>query len=314
MDATHLVREWIVATARPLDIVDPSAPLTDLRPLGEITGEATVVGIGTSIRTAHEPSVLMHRILRFLVEEMGFRSVLLEGDETKSAELAGYIRTGRGDPREMLTDARVFWRNEEILGVLRWLRSYNETHPADPVRLVAAGEPQDASWQESLSAIERHLAEGVIEWQERTGDKIVYWGGIAHTGVGSRRLVTQHTSLERQRNAGSYLRERFGAGYRSVGVTFGNGTVPYEVPAPPADYAEHNLLTADLPPYLLDLHAEAPGPVRAWLDAPTKTRLIGPNYDPANDAVYHLSGQALAEWFDAVVHIPTVTPQWTLTG
>ncbi|MCP2236968.1 erythromycin esterase [Prauserella halophila] len=312
MDDSQLIREWIAATARTLDTVEPSASLTDLRPLSTITADATVVGIGTSTRSAHEPSTVMHRILRFLVEENGFRSVLLEGDETKSSELAEFVSTGRGDAREILAEARSFWRTEEILGVLEWLRSYNEAHPADPVRLVEATEPADTSWQDSLSTIERHLAESVIEWHERTGDRIVYWGGLAHTVVGPRRLVTQSTSVERQRNAGSYLREHFGADYRSIGVTFGNGTMPHEVPDPPEDYAEHTLSAAGLAPYVLDLHAVAPAPVRAWLSTPTKTRLIGPSYDPANDAAYHLSGQSLDEWFDAVAHIPTVTPQRTL--
>lgn len=179
---------------------------------------------------------------------------------------------------------------------------------------MEADDPHGAPGQGDLSTIEQHLATTVVRWHERTGDAIVYWGGIAHTAVGSQRVVTQHTDRETQWNAGSRLRERFGDAYRSIGITFHHGTVHHgagvlEVPAPPVDYAEHALSAAGLPPYLLDLRAAAPEPVRRWLDAPTRTRLIGPRYDPDNDASYHLSGQSPAEWFDAVVHIPTVTPQ-----
>ncbi|GAA2253955.1 hypothetical protein GCM10010232_48580 [Streptomyces amakusaensis] len=60
--------------------------------------------------------------------------------------------------------------------------------------------------------------------------------------------------------------------------------------------------------YLLDLRAEAPAPVRAWPDAPTRTRLVGPDYDPAADADHRLSGGSLGDWFDAVLHTRRVTP------
>ncbi|MER7080644.1 erythromycin esterase family protein, partial [Saccharopolyspora kobensis] len=58
----------------------------------------------------------------------------------------------------------------------------------------------------------------------------------------------------------------------------------------------------------LDLRADGPAPVRDWLDAPAKTRLIGPEYDAADDAAHHLSGGSLAGWFDAVIHAQEITP------
>src|SRR5438067_13934466 len=106
------VQDWISKTSFVLEGAGPAGPLTDLEPLREIVGDATVVALGSSTRTAHEPAVVSHRILRFLVEHLGFRSVLVEGDAAKSAELDGYVRTGQGDPRELLADARSFWRTE----------------------------------------------------------------------------------------------------------------------------------------------------------------------------------------------------------
>jgi erythromycin esterase len=41
---------------------------------------AEVVGLGESTHAAHEQFAVMHRIVRFLVEEMGFRCVALEED------------------------------------------------------------------------------------------------------------------------------------------------------------------------------------------------------------------------------------------
>jgi erythromycin esterase len=50
--------------------------------------------------------------------EHGFRALFLEGDEAAGAELDALLLTG-GDPAEVLAGARTFWRNQELLDVLR---------------------------------------------------------------------------------------------------------------------------------------------------------------------------------------------------
>lgn len=135
IDKNTVIR-WIKDHAHPLVTLDPQAPLTDLRPLRQMVRHATVVGLGGSARGAHELEVLQHRVLRLLVEELGFRSLALEEDWTNGIRIDEYVRTGRGDPRAVLADAWVPWRTQEMLGVLRWMRSYNEQHPLDPVRVV----------------------------------------------------------------------------------------------------------------------------------------------------------------------------------
>jgi erythromycin esterase len=37
-------------------------------------------------------------------------------------------------------------------------------------------------------------------------------------------------------------------------------------------------------------------------------RAIGPAYDPANDAAYHMSGGGPGDWFDVIIHQQQVTP------
>ncbi|MFD9722072.1 erythromycin esterase family protein [Streptomyces sp. NPDC059076] len=108
-----------------------------------------------------------------------------------------------------------------------------------------------------------------------------------------------------ERNAGSYLRERFGADYVSLGLTFHLGPAP----VPPPDYAEAVLGSAGHDAYLLDLRSGVPpAGVWRWLTAPARTRLVGPGYDPADDRAHQLSGGSLAQWFDAIVHWRKVTP------
>jgi len=132
------VTAWIDEHAHRLTTVDPEAPLTDLAPLAALIGDAIIVGLGGSTRGAHELSALAHRILRYLVERIGFRALVLEESWTKGFELDEYVRTGSGDPRALLADAWLPFRTEEILDVLRWLRADNERHPDDLVRVVGA--------------------------------------------------------------------------------------------------------------------------------------------------------------------------------
>lgn len=210
------VIQWIRDHAHRLTTLDVHAPQTDLLPLAALVGDSQVVALGTSARQAHELSALSHRVVRFLVEEMGFRSLALEGDDPEKLGLGAYIST----PRTL--------------------------SPSPPP--------------------------------------------LTH------------------RNCGSYLREHFGAGYMSAGVMFHHGMAPCPIPAPPPEFADAVLGDAGLDAFFLDLHAEVPAPVRSWLDEPGRTRMIGPAYDAADNAAYHLAGGSLSAWFDVILHARSVTP------
>ncbi|XVQ11332.1 erythromycin esterase family protein [Spirillospora sp. CA-255316] len=127
---------WIAGRARPLGPAVPDAPPDDLEPLRALADGAAVVGLGASTRGAHEVSVLQHRILRFLVEEAGFRTLALEEDWTTGLLLDAHVLTGEGDPRTLLRQMWLPWQTRELLDVLAWMRAYNERHPDDPVRFV----------------------------------------------------------------------------------------------------------------------------------------------------------------------------------
>lgn len=414
---------WIRARARPLAI-DPQAPLADLEPLGDLARHAVVVAFGGT-RQAHELTLLRFRALRFLVERLGFRSLALEEDWTKGAQLDEHVRTGAGTGRKLLGDAR-FSGTEEMVDVVAWIRQWNEEHPADIVRILGAdvtavrplaydaviefvrqaapsrleelealyevlrsSRPiaEHVAWYRSRPdkqrfvdfarrAVElveaippapghalalRHarvvvafhefhgldtvgyaderLAESTVWWHEHTGHRIVYWGGTPHIAnrnpgpspateaeaAATSRFLDAVFSPDarpsaapppspgaRHRSAGSHLREHFGSGYVAVGMTFHHGWMPYPVPAPQPDWLDAVLGDVGLDAYLLDFRAPQPDVVRAWLEAPARTRVLGPFYDPENDAAHHMAGGSLSEWFDAVVHSQELTPTRSL--
>jgi erythromycin esterase-like protein len=92
------VTGWAERHAVPLATVDPAAPLDDLAFLRRSVGRAQVVGLGESVHGAAEEETLKHRLLRFLVERMGFRSVAWEEDWTTGLAIDRYVTTGAGDP------------------------------------------------------------------------------------------------------------------------------------------------------------------------------------------------------------------------
>jgi erythromycin esterase len=69
----------------------------------------------------------------------------------------------------------------------------------------------------SMSYVESCLAKNTIWWHEHTGHKVIYWSG-SHSAVGHARTVSFPPAPPKTgRNAGSYLREHFGARYLSGG-------------------------------------------------------------------------------------------------
>jgi len=132
-DQDQAVTSWVQRHSTPLTTVDADASLQDLAPLRRSIGDATVVGLGESVHGAAEVETMKHRVLRVLVERMGFRSVAWEEDWTIGVQIDRYIRTGAGDLDEIMGQMSGQWQSRETMDVLRWLRDYNRGR-SDKVR------------------------------------------------------------------------------------------------------------------------------------------------------------------------------------
>lgn len=119
--------------ALPLTSTEPGAPDTDLQPLIQLVGRASVVGLGEATHGTHEFFAMKERLAEFLVEKMGFRVFALENSWDSSLLLDEYVLTGVGDPRVLLfEDMLPTWQRREFLDLLEWMRAYN----ADPAHLT----------------------------------------------------------------------------------------------------------------------------------------------------------------------------------
>ena len=118
---------WLDANVHPFDGTHLSLPHTDLEFFRDIVGDARVVSLGENTHGTRDFFEMKARILRFLVEEMGFNTFAIEATWPESRRLDHYVRTGKGDPRTLLSGLYFWtWNTASVLEMIEWMRSHNE--------------------------------------------------------------------------------------------------------------------------------------------------------------------------------------------
>ena len=121
-----VVGEWLDANVHPFDGAHLSLPHSDLGFLRDLVGDASVVSLGEATHGTREFFEMKARILRYLVEEMGFDTFAIEATWPESRRLDRYVRTGEGDPRALLSGLYFWtWNTEAVLEMIEWMRDHN---------------------------------------------------------------------------------------------------------------------------------------------------------------------------------------------
>jgi erythromycin esterase len=129
------VTAWLKQAAVPLSTVEPDHGFADLARVGEMVGAARVVALGEATHGTRDFFQLKHRVFEYLVAERGFTAFAFEASFAESVAVDAYVRTGKGDPAELV--ARLpgwIFDTEEVLALVRWMRLYNED-PKHPRKL-----------------------------------------------------------------------------------------------------------------------------------------------------------------------------------
>lgn len=130
---------WINRHAVHLSRLDAAGPLDDLHPLRGIVGDAHVVGIGESAHGTHTQHVLKHRAARFLVEQLGFRTIAWEENWASGVAIDRYVTSGKGDPRAIVGSIGFQFRSQALLDLVCWMRAFNrDRDDADKVRFLGS--------------------------------------------------------------------------------------------------------------------------------------------------------------------------------
>ncbi|MBY0506676.1 MAG: erythromycin esterase family protein [Bryobacteraceae bacterium] len=118
---------WIRSTAIRLRTPLAGHGFADLAPLKKVVGDARIVALGEATHGTREFFQLKHRLLEFLVTQMGFSILAIEAAMPQAYRLNDYVLTGEGDPAKLLKGLNnPLLDTEEVLEMIRWIRAYNQ--------------------------------------------------------------------------------------------------------------------------------------------------------------------------------------------
>jgi len=119
--------KWAATHAVPLTTVESASNDSDLLPLESAIGTARVVALGEPMHGAREPLAFRNRLIRFLVERMGFTAIALESGFTESISARPFIERGDGDAETATRTGLSGWlgRYPQSRELIQWMRDYN---------------------------------------------------------------------------------------------------------------------------------------------------------------------------------------------
>jgi erythromycin esterase len=123
---------WVRQNAIPLKSVTAGSGFADLEPLKKILKDVRIVGLGEATHGSREFFQFKHRMVEFLVREMGFRVFALEASYAACYNINEYVM-GRADDGAKALESQGFWtwNTEEVRAMLDWMRAYNASVPSD---------------------------------------------------------------------------------------------------------------------------------------------------------------------------------------
>lgn len=120
------VVDWIKKTAHPLSTVAAGSGFDDLQPFKRMIGSARVVSMGEATHGTHEVFQMKHRILEFLVKEMGFTAIGVEASFIACLKVNDYVLHGKGTAASALNNTHYYvCGTEEMMALVEWMRRYN---------------------------------------------------------------------------------------------------------------------------------------------------------------------------------------------
>ena len=133
-DLDYSITEWLRAHALPFRDTDLADSTDDLGFLDDMVGSARVVSLGEATHGTHEFQRLRHRVIEYLVTDMGFGMIAVEASDTTLRGVQAYLATGQGDPESLLAPLGAL-ATQEFADLIRWMRRLVADGFANPPRL-----------------------------------------------------------------------------------------------------------------------------------------------------------------------------------
>lgn len=157
-----------------IETIEPNAKIHDLTPIGEMIANANFVAIGEPVHTSHGFYQAKCRLIKYLIEYKGFRTIAFE-DNWSSLFIANqYLLEGSGTAKNALLNfSHHVWHDKAILDLLEWTRNYNLEHPQAPVGIYGFDiqDPKESIiyLKKALSANNKHtnLNNQLLNWYDK---------------------------------------------------------------------------------------------------------------------------------------------------
>jgi len=281
----------------PLVSVDAGQGFDDLLPMVPLLTGKRIVALGEATHGTSEFFRMKHRLVEFLVREMGFRHFGMELSPEDGYLIDSYIQGKGTDPKQVLYWP---WATQEVMEMLDWMRDYNAS-VAPEQRITFHGIDPIVGERDLV------MAQNVSRILEESGpdSKIVLWAHNAHISNGSGWM-------------GSYLKQTWGDQAYLLGFEFDHGSFTsrmvtvqtYSVGPATPDYYAYALAKLNQPQLYLDFGtlSQSP-PLRSWLEAPQSSH----DFQEIH-AIYRLNPDWYTlhtSWFnlyDAMIFIVESTP------
>jgi erythromycin esterase len=119
-----------------LKTLSPDADFSDLEKLKVILKDKPIIGIGEATHGTHEFFLFKHRMLQFLVKEMGVKTFVIEDDFASAQIMNDYLVNGKGDFNGGMQGLTFgIWFTQEFADMVKWLKTYNDAQtPGNKVR------------------------------------------------------------------------------------------------------------------------------------------------------------------------------------
>lgn len=147
---------WVAQTANPFYSPNPADEVGDLWPIGDMVGDAHIVGLGEGTHGTSEFFQMKHRLLEYLAEYKGFTIFAMEANMPEAELINRYVLTGQGDPVAVLPRLEGWpWDTQEVLDMIEWIRQYNA---AGYGPIVFAGFDMQ-NWQTAIPAVQTFVSQ-----------------------------------------------------------------------------------------------------------------------------------------------------------
>ena len=129
--------DWIKLNALPLKSVIANSGFEDLNLLKPVLMNKRVIGLGEATHGTKEFFEMKHRMLEYLVTQLGFTVFAIEASYGRCKYINDYVLNGKGNlDTATVIQGFTTWSTEEVKEMIRWMRNYNQTNPVQKVQFV----------------------------------------------------------------------------------------------------------------------------------------------------------------------------------